>query len=114
MLRVQMCRGSNSQNRPKAAGASATFSWQQLSHHCYRSADNCCAYLLRRCLNLYVLLCMFCRFSAASPIPGPVSLSEHALVANQQEGLLLALGGCLTSGDRRHRHTRMFDQVRHV
>jgi hypothetical protein len=40
-----------------------------------------------------------------------VSLSEHALVANQQEGLLLALGGCLTSGDRRHRHTRMFDQV---
>jgi hypothetical protein len=41
-----------------------------------------------------------------------VSLSEHALVANQQEGLLLALGGCLTSGDRRHRHTRMFDQVR--
>lgn len=51
------------------------------------------------------------RFSAASPIPGPVSLSEHALVANQQEGLLLALGGCLTSGDRRHRHSRMFDQV---
>lgn len=52
-----------------------------------------------------------CWFSAASPIPGPVSLSEHALVANQQEGLLLALGGCLTSGDRRHRHSRMFDQV---
>lgn len=41
-----------------------------------------------------------------------MSLSEHALVANQQEGLLLALGGCLTSGDRRHRQTRMADQVR--
>ncbi|KAF6261254.1 hypothetical protein COO60DRAFT_1699945 [Scenedesmus sp. NREL 46B-D3] len=52
-----------------------------------------------------------CWFSAASPIPGPVSLSEHALVANQQEGLLLLLGGCLTSGNRRHRHTRVFDQV---
>lgn len=54
---------------------------------------------------------LYSRFSAASPIPGPVSLSEHALVANQQEGMLLALGGCLTSGDRRHRHSRMFDQV---
>lgn len=35
-------------------------------------------------------------FSAAPPVTGPVSLSNHALVANQQEGLLITLGGCLT------------------
>lgn len=36
-------------------------------------------------------------FSAAPPLPGAgVSLSNHALVANQQEGLLITLGGCLT------------------
>lgn len=28
-----------------------------------------------------------------------------------QEGMLLTLGGCLTSGDRRHRQSRMNDQV---
>lgn len=36
-------------------------------------------------------------FSAAPPLSGAgVSLSNHALVANQQEGLLITLGGCLT------------------
>lgn len=35
-------------------------------------------------------------FSAAPPLTGAVSLSNHALVANQQEGLLIALGGCVT------------------
>ena len=40
---------------------------------------------------------MDCWFSAAPPLPGGgVSLSNHALVANQQEGLLITLGGCLT------------------
>lgn len=37
-----------------------------------------------------------CWFSAASPLPGAVSLSKHALVANQQEGLIITLGGCIT------------------
>jgi hypothetical protein len=39
-------------------------------------------------------------FSATPPLPGAgVSLSNHALVANQQEGLLITLGGCLTRCD---------------
>jgi len=39
--------------------------------------------------------------------------SDVALLcpAYGQEGMLLTLGGCLTSGDRRHRQSRMNDQV---
>jgi len=36
-----------------------------------------------------------CWFNAAPPVSGPVSLFNHALVANQQEGLLVTMGGCL-------------------
>lgn len=36
-----------------------------------------------------------CWFSAAPPVSGPVSLFNHALVANQQEGLLVTMGGSL-------------------
>lgn len=51
-------------------------------------------------------------FTCGSPLPGAVTLSEHALVANATEGLLLAFGGDVTSGDtRRHRSTRPFEQV---
>lgn len=50
-------------------------------------------------------------FTTRSPVSGAYSLSEHTLVANQQEGMLLALGGSLTSGDRRHRQRPPNDQL---